>query len=268
MRRDELDVRELPLAQIIKQFQSYIEVLKFLDLDLIGEFVVVAGTLTEIKSRLVLPTPEEDVPAELVEEDDDPRSDLIRQLLQYRRYKDAANALEDHAAEWQERYPRLSNDRPNVGKEPAADLIKEVELWDLVSALARVLEKKVVEEKSQIRDDDTPISVWVDRIGTAVREKKRVSFTSLFDDVNQRSRIVGIFLAILELLRHHHFRAEQAEDFGEIWVMPPLDSESLPQETPEDGPEPNSESKDFSDGTSDTLSSTDRQDVALPSDDD
>ena len=148
---------------------------------------------------------------------------MIKQLLEYRRYKQAATALEEHAAEWQERYPRITNDRPQVGKEPAADLIKEVELWDLVSALARVLEKKVIEEKAGIRDDDIPINVWVEKIGEQVRTEKRVAFTSLFDDVNQKSRIVGIFLAILELLRHHHFRAEQEVDFDEIWVMPPLE---------------------------------------------
>ncbi|MFP6762408.1 MAG: segregation/condensation protein A, partial [Planctomycetaceae bacterium] len=152
---------------------------------------------------------------------------LIRQLLEYRKYKQAASVLEEHAAEWQERYPRLSNDRPRIGHEPASDLIKEVELWDLVSALARVLEKKIIEDESRIRIDDTPISVYVERIGKQVRQDKRVAFTSLFDDINQRSQIIGIFLAILELLRHHAFRAEQQDDFDEIWVLPPL-SASLP----------------------------------------
>ena len=222
VRRDELDVRHLPLAHIIRQFEKFVEVLEFLDLELIGDFVVVASTLAEIKSRLVLPAPEEEEVPEGEITDDDPSSDLIRQLLEYRKYKQAASALEEHAVEWQERYPRLTSDRPRVGKEPAADLIKEVELWDLVSALARVLEKKIIEQEAKIRDDDTPISVYVERVGTMVREQNRVAFTSLFDDANRKSQIVGIFLAILELLRHHSFRAEQEADFGEIWVMPPL----------------------------------------------
>lgn len=227
VRRDELDVRQLPVGPLTRKFQEFLEVLEFLDLDFVGDFVVTASTLTEIKSRLVLPEAEEEDEAGEVLDDDDPRSDLIQQLLEYRRYRQAASVLEEHAAEWQERYPRLSNDRPQIGKEPATDLIKEVELWDLVSALARVLEKKVIAEESSIRDDDTPISVHVERIGTQVRNEKRVAFTSLFDDANQRSRIIGIFLAILELLRHHGFRAEQDDDFAEIWVMPPL-REALP----------------------------------------
>lgn len=230
VRRDELDPLNLPLARIVHEFETFIDLLEFLDLEMIGDFVVMASTLAEIKSRVVLPVPEEEEGPEGEIVDDDPSSDLIKRLLEYRKYKQAASALEDHAAEWQERYPRLSSDRPRVGNEPAADLIKEVELWDLVSALARVLEKKILEQESKIRDDDTPIHVYVEQVGTLVREKDRVAFTSLFDDANRKSQIVGIFLAILELLRHHSFRAEQDSDFGEIWVMPPLSDASRDDE--------------------------------------
>lgn len=254
VRRDELDVRELAIGPITKQFQAFLDVLEFLDLDFVGEFVVMASTLTEIKSRMVLPDSEEETEAGEVLDPEDPRSDLIRQLLEYRRYRQAASVLEEHAAEWQERYPRLSNDRPRGGNEPAADLIKEVELWDLVSALARVLEKKVIDEQSSIRDDDTPISVYVERVGTQVRNEKRVAFTSLFEDMNQRSRIIGIFLAILELLRHHGFRAEQQNDFEEIWVLPPL-REALPGRGTADAPEGVSE--DNGAGSSSDSGSTD-----------
>lgn len=226
VRRDELDPLNLPLARIVHEFEKFIDLLEFLDLEMIGDFVVMASTLAEIKSRVVLPVPEEDEGPEGEIVDDDPSSDLIKRLLEYRKYKQAASALEEHAAEWQERYPRISSDRPRVGNEPAADLIKEVELWDLVSALARVLEKKILEQEAKIRDDDTPIHVYVDQVGTLVREKDRVAFTTLFDDANRKSQIVGIFLAILELLRHHRFRAEQDSDFGEIWVMPPLSDAS------------------------------------------
>jgi len=225
VRHNELDVCNLAMGPLTRQFQKFIDVLQFLDLDMVGDFIVMASTLTEIKSRLVLPEPEMEQDPALP--DEDPRSDLIHQLLEYRKYKQAASILEEHAAEWQERYPRLSNDRPRVGHEPASDLIKEVELWDLVSALARVLEKKIIDDESSIRIDDTPISVYVERIGNQVRQNKRVAFTSLFDDIHQRSRIIGIFLAILELLRHHAFRAEQQDAFGEIWVLPPL-SGTLP----------------------------------------
>ena len=220
VRRNEVDITRLPIAKITTQFLQFLDVLQFLDLDLIGDFVVLASSLIEIKSRQVLPRADEE-PAEEMPLADDPRGELIQQLLEYKRFKDASLALEHQASEWQERYPRLSDERPTVGKDPSADSIKEVELWDLVSALSRVIQKKVVEETSSIRYDETPISVYVERIGVRVREQGRVPFSEFFEGSNLRSKVVGIFLAILELLRHHGFRAEQPAEYGEIFVLPP-----------------------------------------------
>ena len=229
VRRNELDVTHLPLAMIADQFQEYLSVLEMLDLDLIGDFLVMAGTLVEMKSRDVLPH----VAGEAAEEAafEEPQSELIARLLEYKRYKDAAQALEQRAAEWQERYPRLHDDRPSSGRDHAADPIREVELWDLVSALARVLQKKVVEESRSIRYDDTPISTYVEQIATRVRVEQRVAFSELFAGTNLRSKIIGLFLAVLELLRHHGFRAEQPVDYGEIFILPPAEVSAQP-----DGP--------------------------------
>ena len=221
VRRNEVDIVYLPIAKITGQFLQFMEVLELIDLDLVGDFVVMASTLVEIKSRLVLPRAEEEI-ADEAPLPDDPRSELIQQLIEYKKYKDAALALEQQAAEWQERYPRLSDERPRSGKDHSADPIKEVELWDLVSALSRVLQKKVVEESSSIRYDDTPISVYVERIGARVRAEGKIAFSEFFEGTNLRSRIIGIFLAILELLRHHQFRAEQLEEYHDIYVLPPL----------------------------------------------
>lgn len=221
VRRNEVDILDLPISKITAQFVEFLEILEFIDLDFIGDFVVMASTLVEIKSRFVLPSAEEEPEPEL---DDDPRSELIQQLLEYKKFKDAARALEERAAQWQERYPRLSDERPRQGRDPSVDRIKDVELWDLVSALGRVLRRKVVEEEARIRYDDTPISVYVGQISERVRREKRVAFTSLFDDATHRSKIVGLFLALLELLRRHSFRADQPVAFGEIWILPPMDN--------------------------------------------
>ncbi len=230
VRRHELDIRNLPVAEVTRQFRDYLSVLELLDLDLVGDFVVMASTLAEIKSRMVLPQVEEDpAPAEEPRGQDDPRHELIHRLLEYKRFKDAATALEERAADWQRRYPRLSDERPGRGRDPAADRIKEVELWDLVSALGRVLQHKDVEERASIRYDETPIQVYADQIAERVRREGEVGFTSLFDEEIRRSTIVGMFLAVLELLRHHGFRAEQDQDFGPILIRPPL--EALSQST-------------------------------------
>lgn len=222
VRRNEVDIVDLPIARITRQFQEFLEVLRELDLDLVGDFVVMASTLMEIKSRSVLPVQEEDaVDASTGSEKGDPRSDLVRQLIEYRKFKEAAQALERHAAVWQERYPRLSDERPRSGKDPSADRIKEVELWDLVSALGRILKRKEIETESAIRYDETPIQTYVERIGEIVRTKRKVTFQSLFADEPSRSRIIGMFLAVLELIRHHQFRAIQTADFAEILLLPP-----------------------------------------------
>ncbi len=218
VRRNEVDIRDLPIARITAQFLEYLEVLELLDFDTIGDFVVMASTLVEIKSRLVLPQPpvepEEDVPLS-----DDPRSDLVRRLLQYKRFKDAARELEERAVAWRERFPRLCEERPSVSAGAAADRIRDVELWDLVSALGRVLSRRQFSGEASIRYDDTPISVYAERISRRVRREQRVAFSSLFDGATDRSVVIGMFLAVLELLRHHGFRAVQGEDFGEIWIL-------------------------------------------------
>jgi segregation and condensation protein A len=228
VRRNEVDIVELPVARITAQFLDFLQVIEFIDLDLAGEFVSIASTLLEIKSRLVLPRPPEETSEEQPLQTDDPRSELITRLLEYRRFKEAAAALEERAAEWQERYPRLSDDRPSVEKDPAADRIKEVELWDLVSALGRVLRNQHIEEETSIKYDETPVAVYVDQIGERVRREGLVTFSSLFEGESLRSRIVGLFLAILELLRHHHFRAEQPDDYGEIYIRPPVETAATP----------------------------------------
>jgi segregation and condensation protein A len=224
VRRNEVDILDIPLTRVIKQFVEYLDILEFIDLERVGEFLVLAGTLIEIKSRLALPRLEEEEPESKIE--GDPRSELVQQLLEYKKFKDAAQSLEERAADWQERYPRLADDRPTSGRDASADRIKEVELWDLVSALSRIIRTKTVEKEGHIRYEETPISVYIERVSAQVRKEGRVSFASFFEGEKRRARIVGVFLAILELLRHHGFRAEQPVDFEDIWVLPPVDEVS------------------------------------------
>lgn len=222
VKRDEVDIGEVSLAKIASQFVAYLEVLQFIDLDLAGEFLVTASTLVEIKSRAALP---QDEPAEAEDPaaDDLARSGLVRRLLEYRKFKEAAAELEERAARWQERYPRLSIEQPGDLTDPTEDRIREVELWDLVSALGRVIQKKEVVGTTSLRREEIPVAVLVERIGGQVRRQGRTAFSAFFEGMNDRSRIVGVFLAILELVRHHGFRAGQPTEFDEIWIEPPDD---------------------------------------------
>jgi segregation and condensation protein A len=220
VRHQELDVLDLPMSRLTGQFLEFLSTLEFIDVDLAGDFIVTAAALAEIKSRQVLPQVEEELPEPELESE--PHADLVRKLLEYKRFKEASFALEERAAEWRERYPRLAQERPTLGKNPAQDRIKEVELWDLVSALSRVLQTREVVQESRIRNDETPIAVWAERVSRRVLDRGECAFSEFFEGESLRSRIVGIFLAILELVRHHHFRAEQPAAYGEIWIRPPL----------------------------------------------
>lgn len=218
VRKHELDICSFSLSGITTRFLDYIEVLEFLDFELLGDFVVVASTLLEIKSREVLPR--EEKPPE-ADPEEDTGSDLIARLMEYRRYKEASKALEIRGAEWLERYPRLATDRPLAQRDRSEDRIREVELWDLVSALSRIVRIPELEKEISIRMDETPMSVFQLSIRERILIEGRVAFSSFFNGEKVRSRIVGIFLAILELIRHEGYRAEQPVDFDEIWILPP-----------------------------------------------
>jgi segregation and condensation protein A len=224
VRKHELDAVEVPIARVIDQYCEYIAVLEQLDVDAVGDFLDVASTLIEIKSRLVLPH-EEEVEQEL----EDPRRELVRRLLEFKHYRDAASMLEEQSRAWRDRYPRMASDLAPRAIEPHEQPIHEVELWDLVSAFGRVLKaKSTVQGPERIRYDDTPIHVFMRRIDARLRHEGRVEFITFFDDVVHKSTLVGMFLAVLQLMRHQHAQAVQSELFDTIWLEP--GSEPLPEE--------------------------------------
>jgi len=215
VRKHELDVTDIPVAMITEQYLGYLDVLQELDVNAVGEFVEVASTLIEIKSRMVLPRCGEET-----EELDDPRDELVERLLEYKKYKDAASILEEQSQAWQQRLPRLADDLPPRRIDPAGQPIQEVEMWDLVSAFGRIVRDSQVLQPSSIVYDETPIHVYVQRIYNRLVEQRRAAFSELFAPGMHKSAMIGVFLAILELVRHHSVRTEQSDLHGEIWVLP------------------------------------------------
>jgi segregation and condensation protein A len=216
VRKSELDASEIALAAVTQQFLDHMAIVEKIDVDAVGEFLEIASTLIEIKSRLVLPG-EDEVEDEL----QDPRQELVRRLLEYKQYRDAASMLEERSREWRECYPRLASDLPARQLAPDEQPVQEVELWDLVSAFGRVLKEKHGRSGPEsIRYDETPIHVYMQRIDARLRREHRVAFTDFFDAAVHKSALVGMFLAVLELVRHHHACAAQPEIFGEIWLEP------------------------------------------------
>jgi segregation and condensation protein A len=216
VRKEELDVTEISLSAVTEQFLEYIAVIERIDVDAVGEFLDMASLLIETKSRMVLPG-EEEVEAEL----EDPRQELVRRLLEYKQYRDAASMLEERSREWRERFPRLANDLPARPHSPDNQPIREIELWDLVSAFGRVLkEKQALSGPESIRYDETPIHVYMQRIDDRLRREGRLPFTGFFDAAVHKTALIGMFLAVLELVRHQHACAAQDELFEEIWLEP------------------------------------------------
>ena len=222
VRKHELDVMDIPIARVTEQYLELIAVLEVIDVNAVGDFLELATRLMEIKSRMMLPRQEEEE-----EELEDPRHDMVERLLEYKKYKDAASMLEQRGHDWQRRFARRPSDLPTGRIDPAEQPIHEVELWDLVSAFARVIRDNAAVQPSSIRYDDTPIEVYMDRIRARLTTEPRLAFTSLFERDMHRSQLVGMFLAVLELIRYHHVQVEQAELFGEIWILAPA---------PADGP--------------------------------
>ena len=215
VRKHEVEITEIPIAPIAEQFLQYLEVLQELDVNDVGDFVELASTLIEIKSRSVLPRVEE-----IEEPLEDPRKDLVRKLLEYKQFKDAASMLEERGREWQQHFPRLTSDLPRRERDPAEEPIHEVELWDLVSAFGRILREQAAVSPSNIVYDDTPIEVYMERIHAKLLAGGKLPISELFAEFTNRSKLVGLFLATLELVRHHGVHLEQNELFDEIWILP------------------------------------------------
>lgn len=215
VRKHELDILDIPIALVADQFLAHLDVLEQIDVNTVGDFLEMASTLTEIKSRMVLPNAgEEEEPL------DDPRQELVRRLLEYKKFKDAASILEERGRAWQERFPRLSRDLPERERKLADEPIHELELWDLVSAFGRVMRESGGGTASNIVYDETPIHVYMSRIHERLRERGQLAFGELFQAGMHKSQLIGMFLAVLELVRHHGVRAEQNELHGEIWILP------------------------------------------------
>ncbi|MCY2976415.1 MAG: ScpA family protein [Planctomycetota bacterium] len=219
VRREELEVTDLSLAKVTAQYLNFLEVLQEIDIDSVADFLEPIGLLIEMKARDVLPSsePSKEEAAEILE---DPSDELVKRLIDYRRYRDLAGILDERGRDWQLRYTRRAIDQPTPQKAPVEQTIVGIEIWDLVSAFGRILRERQPAPTTQIVYDETPIHSYMNRIHGLVKAKKRVELQSLFEAGQHKSALVGMFLATLELTRHHGLRAEQTGTDGPMWLTP------------------------------------------------
>jgi segregation and condensation protein A len=212
VKRNEVDLCDIPIARILEQFLHHLQAIQIIDVEGAGEFLVMAATLMEIKSKLLLPRNPENQATE-----EDPRLELVKQLIEYKKYKEAAALLEDQARRQMARLARTVPEPP-APPDLAQQPLRRVELWDLVSAFGRLMRETAALQPRPIVMDETPIHVHMERIEALLRERGRLSFRELFTPPHERGRLLGLFLALLELIKGRRVTAEQPAAFGDIWL--------------------------------------------------
>ena len=223
VRKDEMDIYDIRISQITEQYIHHIEMLKSLDIDLAGDFLVMAATLMQIKSAMLLPRADAE---ELAAEDlADPRAELIRQLLEYKKFKDAANLLSAAAEEQKQRFARpgslVEQLKPN--SEPAID-IEEISIWNLLEAFDSIMTATggVSFDVSHITDD-TPIDLYQIEILHRLQSEGTMRFERIFESKNNRVVMIGLFLALLELIREKLVRVKQRSSSGPLHLYAQTD---------------------------------------------
>jgi segregation and condensation protein A len=217
IKRDEIDIYDISLERITKQYLEYLQAFKELNIDLAGEFVVMAANLIYWKSRSLLPVdqqpPEEDV------EEDDPRWELIRQLIEYKKFKEAAEQLQVRQLEQEKIFSRAGGASALLASAPLR--LGEVGIFQLINAFQVVLKRVEARENLQeIFGENFTVSDKIDQILQSVANKSSVRFSTLFAAAASRVEIVVTFLALLELIRLKQVRVLQNDIFDEIEIAP------------------------------------------------
>jgi segregation and condensation protein A len=226
IRRDELDIHDIPIARITDSYMAYLQNLRGLsqnhgiDIDLAGEFLVMAATLMEIKSAMLLPRPPAEEGAAAADLTD-PRYELVQKLLEYKRFKDAAADLERRQLEHRSRFARTPARAGQADEPPPLDL-DEVQVWDLLEAFQRLLAEVGMRrpQDHEVVYDDTPLDLHAADILDRLKREGRLSFRKLIEGRPSRSEMIGLFLALLELIRQRQVLIQQAETGGEITIEP------------------------------------------------
>ncbi len=227
IKKHEIDIFDIPIAFITQQYLGYVDLMRTLNLDLAGEFLVMAATLTKVKSQMLLP-PDETAAEGEDESGQDPRAELVQRLLEYQRYKDAAEVLEKRQDVWRDIYPRRA-ETPPLPPAQEADLPPgSVTLFDLLDSLRKVLDRVPDEGVREITLERITVSEKITHILSRLKEAESLAFEDLFDRERTRLGVIVTFLALLELVRIRAVRVVQVALFGPIHI-----TRAVPDDPPE-----------------------------------
>ncbi len=228
VKRHEIDLNDIPIAELTDQYMSHLKLIQAIDVDRVGEFLVMAATLLEIKSQMLMPRQ----PGEGVEQEGgpseqqlDPRYELMQQLLAYKHYKDAAIRLEHQHADWSMRFPAhpvpaprsQSTGGPDPDSAPPIELdLDDVHILDLCEAFARLLDAIGQSSGHEVTYDDTPVSLHAEDIHDRLTREGPMTLQQIFVGRSTQSELIGLFLATLELVRQKLVRVRQSRPGEEI----------------------------------------------------
>jgi len=235
IRREELEIYDIPIGRITEQYMQYLDLMRQLNLDVAGEFIVMAATLMVIKSRMMLPVDRRQTDEGTDEEWVDPRLDLVRQLIEYKKFKDAAGRLAEYEVLMQESFD-YGGGRPKFEKSAAdaADALASIDMFDLLTAFQEVLARLNEIPQEELKGMRWSVPDKMDMILERSRADGQISFSTLFTPRSPRGEVIVTFLALLELLRQHRVIVYQNDAFHEITILP---SKEMPDDKPLEAPD-------------------------------
>ncbi len=216
IKKDDIDITDIPISQVTDQYMQYIEMMKMLDLDIVGDFLVMAATLMQIKSRMLLPPD----PSELEEEEADPRDELARRLLEYKKFKEIAEALKEKEELRRDLFARVVDAEAAQNlRDEAKEVYFEASLFDLINALSEALRKTPEEVIHEIITEEHTVEQKIHDVLHLLLEAPAVRLNALFEKSKNKIEIIVTFLAVLELIRLKEVKAMQQGPFADIEIM-------------------------------------------------
>ncbi len=226
IRKNELDIYDIPIATVTRQYLDILYSMQQLEIEVAGDFFVMAASLMEIKSRMLLPKHQQAVDPNAEEDELDPRWELVHQLLQYKKFKEAAATLGDMARDAQDRLPRPGSAFAPASERPLRH-VDRIELWNSFNLVLRRLAEKLV--VGEIHAEQVTVADQMEYVLSHLRDRPQFSFSSLFPEKTTLRRLVATFLAVLELTRLKKLTLQQDEAFADI-ICTAVEEKSL--ETP------------------------------------
>ena len=214
IKKDELNIYDIPIAKITGQYLEYLEVMQLLDLEIAGEFLVMAATLMHIKSKMLLPNEEKEP---LDEYQADPREELVKRLLEYKKFKEVAGDLKEMRLKQKSIFTRLG--KPKEPAHISEDEYFEASLFDLITAFTKVLKDVPKAAFHNVMKDEFTVSGKIHDIFHMLVDKTSIFFTDLFKNAKTKTEIIAIFLAVLELVKLKEIAVVQKTHFDEIEIM-------------------------------------------------